>query len=952
MELSKYEHVLVTDIGSTTTKALLIARAGDKYRFAGELEVPTTVEKPAEDVKIGLIEAVKGLEQKTGIRLLKAGKIAVPYVTTSSAGGGLQILVFGLSAVETGRAAEMTAYGAGGVILRTFTIDDQIPAVDKMRLIRELHPDLILMAGGVDGGAIAGVVRLAELLSLADPEPKFRLSERIPLVFCGNVDARGFVRNVLEQNFELYITPNIRPSMTELATEPAKRKVHELFMENVMERAPGYAGLKNWVATDIMPTPAGVENILRLYGEKLKQNALMVDMGGATTDIFSNIGGAYHRTVAANIGMSYSVSNILAEAGVKRIMRHLPDGYSEEEVRDYISGKMLNPTYVPKFDCERAVEQSAAIEGINWAWEQHRQMNFKMSRIGRLDARRLRKDVNKFEELFYLTEDRYFQLSDIDLIIGAGGVLSHAERAEEVLWMLAEGFRPSGVTKLAVDRGFKSPHLGVLAKLDSKVALDLFESQCLEEIGYVVAPVGKLSPKRLALTIKDARGRKAYALQGGEFLYLPQGGELEILLEKGLCIRNSLEGFELKTSLPVLFDCRGRGEKLLGVPLAKSGIAAFTTPEGAFKTKVRKEAAEISEGAYTIQRRLPYEGEIFVKPGQEVKPDDIIGENRFGPPKLYIIDMQRIVGYDKPLSEKSFLEGVKVKIGDKVNLGQNIFHFKPRGALQLPYNYQSPVRGIVTDVEKIAKMIIMREIQDYDGKLHVVDVAGKLNVKPGHIKAYVKFQEGDFIEIGRIIAQNTSQGRFLVAKATSTGILKKIDTKKGTVTIQYEITSIPLKSFVKGRVSRVKEGLAAEITGRGTTLYGIIGFGGEASGKLAFRETAEGLEGSLKDRILALASPINEAFLRKAAEVGVAGLIAPSIHNADWVRFWGEEIGVALTGDEQIPFTLILTEGFGSFEMNERYRSFFEKVQGKLASLSGRTQIRAGVTRPMVIVSD
>ncbi len=952
MDLSKCEHVLVTDIGSTTTKALLIARDGDKYRFAGELEVPTTVEKPAEDVKIGLIESVRRLEQKTGTKILTGGRIAIPYLTTSSAGGGLQILVFGLSAVETGRAAEMTAYGAGGVILQTFTIDDQIPAVDKMRLIRELHPDLILMAGGVDGGAISGVVRLAELLSLADPEPKFRLSARIPLVFCGNVNARGFVKRVLEDKFELHVTDNIRPNMNELATEPAKRKVHELFMKNVMERAPGYAELKNWVAADIIPTPAGVENILRLYGEKLKANILMVDMGGATTDIFSNIGGAYHRTVAANIGMSYSVSNILAEAGVKRIMRHLPDGFTETEVRDYISNKMLNPTYVPRFACERVLEQAAAIEGISVAWEQHIEMNFKVSRIGRLDKRRLRKDVNKFEELFYMTEDRYFQLSDIDLIIGAGGVLSHAERKEEVFWMLAEGFRPSGITKLAVDRGFKSPHLGVLAKLDAEVALGLFESQCLEEIGYVVAPVGKLHPKRLALTIKDSRGHKAYALQGGEFLYLPKGGDLKILLEKGLCISNSLERFELKTSLPVLFDCRGRDEKLLGVPLACSGIEEFSQAAGTFKTEVRKEAAEMSAGEYKIQRRLPYEGEIFVKEGEEVKPADIIGENRFGPPKLYIIDIQRVIGYDKPLSEEDFLKGIKVKIGDTVKLGQNIFHFKPKGALQIPYNCQSPIRGIVTGIEQASKMIILREIQDYDGRPHVVDVAGKLDVKPGHIKAHIKFQEGDFIEIGRIIAQNTSQGRFLVAKATSTGILKKINTKDGTVTIHYEITPIRLRSFVSGKVSRVKENLGVEITGQGTTLYGIIGFGGEASGRLAFLDAADGLEGSLKDRVLAVASPIDDGFLRKAAEVGVAGLIAPSIHNADWVRFYGSEIGVALTGDEQIPFTLILTEGFGRFAMNARYRSFFEKACGKQASLSGRTQIRAGVTRPTVIVSD
>ena len=348
-----------------------------------------------------------------------------------------------------------------------------------------------------------------------------------------------------------------------------------------------------------------------------------------------------------------------------------------------------------------------------------------------------------------------------------------------------------------------------------------------------------------------------------------------------MCIRNNLERFELKTSLPVLFDCRGRGEKLLGVPLSRSGISVFTPAAGSFKTEVRKEAAEISEGTYKIQRRLPYEGEIFVKPGQEVKPDDIIGENRFGPPKLYIIDIHRFIGYNKKLDEKTFLAGVQVKVGDHVKLGQRIFKAKGAGPLGISFYCQSPVRGEVTQIEK-----------------------------------------------------------------------KKIDTKKGTVTIQYHITPIPLRSFVSGKVSRVKENLGVEITGQGTTLYGIIGFGGEASGKIALLRNTNDLNYSHKERIVVAFKPIDEGFLRKAAEAGVAGLIAPSIHNADWVCFYGEEIGVALTGDEQIPFTLILTEGFGRFAMNERYRSFFEKAAGKLASISGRTQIRAGVTRPTVIVSE
>lgn len=981
MKFNESDHIIITDIGSTTTKALLLSKFNPKesqgaplgtsdvapkglqgtpfgapvdpgadqgwYRLTAEHEVPTTVEKPLEDVKIGVIKAVKGLEDKSRIKLLDASdRILYPYITTSSAGGGLGMLVFGLSAVETGRVAQMTAYGAGGVILKTFTIDDHIPVVEKMRLIRELRPDLVLMAGGIDGGAVSGVVNLAELLSLAEPESKFRSSERIPLVFCGNVDAQRFVLKVLEEHFEVHTVPNIRPSMKDMNTEPAKRKVHELFMENVMEHAPGYAELKSWVAADILPTPAGVAGIIGMYGRHTGENIVAADIGGATTDIFSNIMDAYHRTVAANIGVSYSLSNILAQAGISKIMRHLPVEYSENDVRNYIANKTLNPTYVPRHDCERLVEQAAAIEGIGIAWNQHKEMNFKITRVGRLDKRRLRRDVNPFEEIFYIQEDQYFQPKDIQRIIGAGGILSHAKSREEALWILTEGFKPAGIARLTLDKNFKSPHMGALARLDPGLALDLYSRECLEDLAYVVAPAGNFTPKKEVLQVRDESGA-SHTLKGGQVLYLHDHGELSITVFKGACLAAGLKSVSLKTDLPVLIDCRGRGEKALDIPLSKSGIWHLF-PSGGFATDVRKGASELATDQYSFERRLPYEGEIFVSEGDSVKPDTVIGENRFGPPKLYIIDIHRRLGYERELDEKEIEDGMLVKPGDQVQLGTNLFKTTKGNLLGVPYFIPSPLRARISHVEK-GGLIIMREIQDYDDRPHVVNVAKALAVNPRQIMGFMKVREGDFIEKDRIIAQVVSQAAFV--KSPSTGVLKKIDTKEGTVTIQYDIKPVRLLSFVGGTVSHIRPAFSAHISGKATILYGIIGFGHEAWGGLAILTKSTDIDFGHKGKIVTTARPIDEAFLRKAAEVEVAGVVAPSIENADWVRFYGEEMGVALTGDEHIPFTLILTEGFGSFEMNAEYARFLAEAKGRHASLSGRTQIRAGVMRPMVIVT-
>ncbi len=957
MNITDVQHILITDVGSTTTKALLLSKNGARYNFSGIAKSPTTVEKPFEDVKIGLLRAVKSIETETSIELIRDNKISVPYLTTSSAGGGLQILVFGNSAIETGRIAQMTAYGAGGVILRTLTIDDQIMDVDKMRLIRELHPDLVLMAGGMDGGAMSGVVRLAELLTIADPDPKFGSSERIPLVFCGNKDARDYVINILEDKFDLHIVDNVRPDFNTLNLTPAREKIHDLFMENVMERAPGYDGLKKWVAADILPTPVGVEKIQKLYSEKLGKNVMIVDMGGATTDIFSNIAGDYYRTVAANIGMSYSVSNILKEAGIDRIMRHLPEDYSERDVRDYIANKTLNPTYVPTNNTENLVEHATAIEGLKVALRQHQEMNFRLAKLSRRDRLKKLPNSNQFEDVLITPADKFFQLSEIDLIIGAGGIFAHVESPAEAFWMLVEGFSPRGVVKLAIDSSFSIPHMGVFASIDPDSALELFIKECLVELGYIVAPTGKIKPGKRVLTVRDKNTGQHYEVSGGEFVYLARGGDLVITSHGNVRICQNKERYELKTSLPILFDCRGRDEltvkqaEMLDVPLSKAGISELTFEPGGFKPAIKSAApGEIVEGTFEFERKLPYEGTITVKPGDVVEPTDLVGVNRYAPPKLYILDIIRATSYT-PLTVDEIKRGILIEVGDEIKPGQELFKLAAKSILGETRYYTSPVRGRVSKIEPRG-VILAREVQDYDGRPHVLDIARKLKIKPKHIKTYLKVKPGDYIEVDRVVAQRYEKVATASVTSPTTGTLKSIDTVKGSITIQYDLNPVVLKSFVSGVVSRVEDNHCAWIKGDKKTLAGIVGFGGEAWGELVITEKSDRLLETHRGMVAVSYLPIDETYLRKAEQHGLAGIIAPSIHNSDWVAFYGEEMGVALTGDEDIPFTMILTEGFGQIEMNETYRNFFEQASGRIASIAGRTQIRAGVTRPRIIVSN
>ena len=198
------QSILITDIGSTTTKAILITHAAGGWLLKGLANAPTTVEKPHEDVMIGVMNAVRELQSVTGASLLTASNEIskdIKWLSTSSAGGGLQILVIGLVKEESAASAGRAAFGVGGVLLDTIAIDDGRSVVQQMHAIEEKQPDIILMSGGYEGGAYASVLRQAEILSYCEIKPKYTLKDKIPFIFAGNADAANAISNILQDSF-------------------------------------------------------------------------------------------------------------------------------------------------------------------------------------------------------------------------------------------------------------------------------------------------------------------------------------------------------------------------------------------------------------------------------------------------------------------------------------------------------------------------------------------------------------------------------------------------------------------------------------------------------------------------------------------------------------------------------------------------------------------------------
>ncbi|MCX6374745.1 MAG: glutamate mutase L, partial [Armatimonadetes bacterium] len=513
-----------------TTKAILIEKQGDEYRLVVRGEAPTTVEAPFDDVTVGVINAVREVEELTGRRILTDGGtsnierrtsnvepgtenaergtgIQIPstdsvgvdmYLSTSSAGGGLQMTVAGVVKTMSAESAERAALGAGAIIIDVIAVDDGRKEYEKVQRIRELRPDMILVSGGTDGGTVTHLVEIGEMLVSADPKPRLGIGLRLPVIYAGNKEAAEAVRQVVGDKVDLKVVDNLRPDIDRENLHPAREAIHELFLQHVMQQAPGYSKLMTWTSAGIMSTPNAVGKIIQIIADKENINVLAVDIGGATTDVFSVFDTNFTRTVSANLGMSYSICNVLAEAGIRNIRRWVPFEIDEWQLRNQLRNKMIRPTTIPQTLRDLYVEQAVSREALRLAFIHHKSLARELKGV-----QQTRTIGDTFSQ--EATGKTLVNLMDLDMIVGSGGVLSHAPKREQTALMVLAAYQPEGVTMLAVDSIFMMPQLGILSEVMPEAALQVFDRDCLVKLGAAICPVGTGKEGQTACTVNVQR---------------------------------------------------------------------------------------------------------------------------------------------------------------------------------------------------------------------------------------------------------------------------------------------------------------------------------------------------------------------------------------------------------------------------------------------------------------
>ncbi len=447
--------VLVAEIGSTTTVVNAFKDIDTEHPvFWAQGQAPTSVLEG--DVRIGLQGAITDLCKKKGIESLEYDEM----LATSSAAGGLKMTVHGLVYDMTARAAKEAALGAGGII--HYITAGKLRRTDLAK-IKEIHPNLILIAGGVDYGERDTAIDNAEKIRSLDL--------KVPVIYAGNCENQEEMKLIFDEESgqKLYNVENVYPKIDELNVEPCRKVIQKAFEEHITG-APGMEHVRDMVNGPIIPTPGAVMECTKLLYECIG-DLVVLDVGGATTDVHSVATESDQVARIMTAPEPKAKRTVEGDLGVYVNRMKVIESMGEEKLREKCEKAGIDPdkaleSYVaiPKNDEERKLVEILTEEAVMKAMERHAgQIRYVYGPSGR----------SSVAEGKDLTQVKY--------IVGTGGALTRLPHRVEIMKKIAghdeTGMRlfPTSHAEILVDNDYIMASLGVLSKKHREGAKKLLE---------------------------------------------------------------------------------------------------------------------------------------------------------------------------------------------------------------------------------------------------------------------------------------------------------------------------------------------------------------------------------------------------------------------------------------------------------------------------------------------
>ena len=451
--------ILLIDFGSTYTKVSAVDV--ENAKLLGSAAAYTTVQT---DVNDGLANAVTRLEEQTG-KLDFAERYAC-----SSAAGGLRMIASGLVPELTAEAAKCASLGAGAKVVKTYSFE---LTEDDAAEILAAKPDIFLLVGGTDGGNKACILNNAHVLAEAGGS--------FPIVIAGNRNAARECERILAGR-EVYVCENVMPKFGTLNIEPAQQRIRDIFLNRIV-RAKGLTKASELISGILMPTPSAFLAAMRLLADGTKAQSgigelIAVDVGGATTDVYSIAAGMpdhpgtilkglpepyVQRTVEGDVGMRYSIHGIVDAAGLDTVAAI--SGLAAERVKELVDFLGTHTDTLPNTPELETLDEALAGCAIRTAVTRH---------------------AGRIEETYTMMGLAYAQtgknLMNVERLVVTGGSLIHTKNTGKIAsYALYDPKDPASLkprkAELLVDRKYILAAMGLLSEHYPEAALTIMKEE-------------------------------------------------------------------------------------------------------------------------------------------------------------------------------------------------------------------------------------------------------------------------------------------------------------------------------------------------------------------------------------------------------------------------------------------------------------------------------------------
>ncbi len=473
---------LVADCGRTTTTVTLFDMVEGRYRFVARGQALTTASAPWFDLTRGVQQAITQISEATGRLLLnKQGILMRPtradgsgvdyFGAVVSAADPLEALIVGLLddvSVSSARHALETIYAKE---VDHFSLGDNRNQQQQIDTLLNIQPDIILVAGGTDGGADQRLMDFVDTIAMG--VGLLDASLRPVVVYAGNNRLRPKAKEALSDLTSFHVADNVRPSLEEEQINHVIGLIGEMYETRKIGVVPGIDEISGWSPFPIMPTAHAFAGILEYFATLYNGRVMGLDVGSDSLTFVAASTDELHLSVRSDLGMGQPLAHILGKVDPAIILEWAMSDLTPNDLRDFLFNKSLHPHTTPLSKEELHLEQAVARQMIrltvddameSWGWS------------GRMPG--------------------------MNLLILRGGVITNTPRPGQAVLMFLDAIQPTGIFPVVIDRYSLLPAMGLLAAQNPRLVVQVLNGGVLEDIGWVIAPTGQAKEGDTILNVR------------------------------------------------------------------------------------------------------------------------------------------------------------------------------------------------------------------------------------------------------------------------------------------------------------------------------------------------------------------------------------------------------------------------------------------------------------------